>query len=80
MDRTSASSDLGPDSIVLEDDLLAGLDRFISHRDEPPRGRMSSNDAINVILRDWLMAQGYLDLPPDKNSITNALDAAKVPH
>jgi hypothetical protein len=80
MDRSPDSPGCGLDSIVIEDDLLAGLDRFISHRDEPPRGRMSGNDAINVILRDWLTAQGYLDLPPDQDSITKALEAAKVPH
>lgn len=65
--------------IIVEDDLLEALERFIAHRDEPPRGRMSHNDAINVILRDWLVGQAYLDLPPDQGSITPALEAAKVP-
>jgi hypothetical protein len=64
--------------LALEDDLVDAIERFIAHRDEPPRGRMSRNDALNVILRDWLVAQGYLDLP-DQGSITNALEAAKVP-
>lgn len=64
---------------ALEHDLLPALERFIDHRDEPPRGRMSRNDALNVIVRDWLMGQGYLDLPEDPDKITRALPAAKVP-
>jgi hypothetical protein len=65
--------------MTLEDDLIEALERFIAHRDEPPRGRMTHNDALNVILRDWLIGQGYLDLPPDQGTITTALEAAKVP-
>src|SRR5690554_6244916 len=79
LEQASASPELDPGSIVIEDDLLAALERFISHRDEPPRGRMTRTDAINVILRDWLVGQGYLELPPDQGAITNALEAAKVP-
>lgn len=40
---------------------------------------MSYDDAVNVIVRDWLMSQGYLDLPGDPDQITPALDAALVP-
>ena len=66
-------------SIKLEDDLLDGVENFIADRDEPPRGKMNYDDAVNVIVRDWLMAQGYVDLPTDPDKITTALDAALVP-
>lgn len=66
-------------SVTLEDDLLDGVEGFIAQRDEPPRGKMSYDDAINVIVRDWLMAQGYIALPDDPNGVTQALDAASVP-
>ena len=65
--------------VHIEDDLLDGVEQFIADRDEPPRGRMSHEDAVNVIVRDWLMAQGYIALPGDQDSITPALDAAVVP-
>ena len=65
--------------IDLGDDLLAGLDRFIADRDRPPRGRMERNEAIAVIVRDWLMAQGFLDIPGETDEITPALEAADVP-
>jgi hypothetical protein len=66
-------------SIKLDDELLDGLEGFIAERDEPPRGKMSHEDAVNVIVRDWLMAQGYIDLPGDPDGIVTALDAADVP-
>ena len=66
-------------SVKLEDGLLDGLEGFIADRDEPPRGKMSYDDAVNVIVRDWLMGQGYVDLPDDPNHIKPALDAALVP-
>ena len=49
----------------LDEDLINGLDKFIVDRDEPPAGRMSRNDAINVIVRDWLMSQNYIPIPDD---------------
>jgi len=66
-------------SVQLDDALLDGVEGFIADRDEPPRGRMSYDDAINVIVRDWLMAQGYIALPDDPDTIKPALDAAQVP-
>lgn len=66
-------------NIKLDDDLRVALTAFIEHRDEPPRGRMSPGDAVNVIVRDWLTGQGYLELPTDPNAIVRALEAAKVP-
>ena len=65
--------------IKLEEDLLDGVEQFIADRDELPRGRMSHEDAVNVIVRDWLMGQGYIELPGDPQAITPALDAALVP-
>ena len=66
-------------SVKLEDALLDGLEGFIADRNEPPRGKMSYDDAVNVIVRDWLMAQGYIALPDDPDTIKPALDAAIVP-
>ena len=65
--------------LELDDTLLKGLDRFIEDRDRPPRGHMTQDEAISVIVRDWLMSQGYLPLPDDPNPITPALQAAEVP-
>jgi hypothetical protein len=66
-------------SVKIDDELLDGIEQFIAARDEPPRGRMNHDDAVNVIVRDWLMAQGYIPLPDDDEAVTTALDAAEVP-
>jgi hypothetical protein len=66
-------------AIALEEDLLDGLEQFIADRNEAPRGKMTYEDAVNVIIRDWLMAQGYMPLPGTADDITPALAAAKVP-
>jgi hypothetical protein len=65
--------------VEIEDGLLGGLEQFIADRDQPPRDRMSYADAVNVIITDWLMAQGYLALPDDPSPIVPALEAADVP-
>lgn len=65
--------------VEIEDGLLDGLDQFIADRDQPPRDRMSYADAVNVIVTDWLMAQGYLALLDDASPIVPALQAADVP-
>ena len=67
-------------TVKLNDDLLDGLENFIADRDAPPRGKMSYDDAINVIVRDWLMGQGYVPLPEaPEDTIVPSLDAARVP-
>lgn len=66
-------------AITLEDELLDGLEQFIADRNEPPRGKMTCDDAVNVIVRDWLMGQGYMPLPGNPDDITPALAAAKAP-
>ena len=66
-------------AVELEEELLDGLEQFIAARDEPPRGRMSCDDAVNVIVKDWLMSQGYLQLPDATGAIMPALEAAEVP-
>jgi hypothetical protein len=40
---------------------------------------MSYDEAINVIVLDWLMGQSYIPLPDDPDGITPALQAARVP-
>ena len=49
--------------VDIEEELLDGLEQFIADREEPPRGKMTYTDAVNVIVKDWLMAQGYIPLP-----------------
>lgn len=79
--RRRPSEKLGTAMAKLDRDqvFLDGLDRFIADRDRPPLGRMTRDQAIDAIVRDWLMGQGYIPLPDDQDSITPALDAADVP-
>jgi hypothetical protein len=62
-------------SVKLDEELLDGVEQFI----EPPTGKMTYEDAVNVIVRDWLMGQGYISLPDDPDEITPALEAARIP-
>ncbi|MET3925912.1 hypothetical protein [Devosia sp. 2618] len=67
-------------SVRLDEDLLNGIENFIADRNDPPLGKMSLEDAVNVILGDWLMGQGYVPLPDDPDeTITPALEAARIP-
>lgn len=66
-------------TVKLGDDLLDGIENFIADGGQPPRGKMSYEDAVNIAVRDWLMSQGYLALPDDPDTIVPALDAAEVP-
>ena len=45
----------------------------------PPTGKMAYEDAVNVVVRDWLMGHGYISLPDGPDEITPALEAARVP-
>jgi len=65
--------------IALDVELTAALQKFIEHRDVPPSPRMTDNDAVNVIVRDWLTGQGFLELPEAADDVTPALEAARVP-
>lgn len=66
-------------TVTLEEDLLEGLAQFMAVRDAAPNGKMTNDDAVNVIVRDWLMAQGYIPLPGSPDDIRPALEAAHVP-
>ena len=66
-------------TLTLEEDLLGGIDQFIAVRNEAPNGKMTHDDAVNVIVRDWLMGQGYIPLPGSPDDIRPALEAAHVP-
>lgn len=59
-------------------ELLAGLDRFIDGQDAPPNPRLSRQEAVGVIVRDWLQAQGYLALP-DGERVVPVKVAADLP-
>ena len=52
-------------SITVDAELLAGVDKFIEDRDERPSGRITRNQAVVMVIRDWLQAQGYLALEND---------------
>jgi hypothetical protein len=43
--------------------VLDAIDRFIAKSDVPPAIRLTREDALVVIARDWLMGQGYLPIP-----------------
>lgn len=66
-------------AVKLDEELLDGVEQFIADRNQPPQGKMTHQDAVNVIVRDWLMGQGYMALPDDPHMVTTALDAAEVP-
>jgi hypothetical protein len=66
-------------SVKLDEELLDGVEQFIADRDEPPRDKMTYDDAVNVIVRDWLMSQGYIPLPNADDAIIPALEAARCP-
>jgi hypothetical protein len=66
-------------SVKLDEELLDGIEQLISDRDEPPRGKMTYDDAVNVIVRDWLTGQGYILLPDDSERITPVAEASRLP-
>lgn len=66
-------------SVKLDDGLLDGIEQFIADRNTPPQEKLGYADAVNVIVADWLMGQGYLPLPGESDGIVPALEAAAVP-
>jgi len=64
-------------------DLKAGLDKFIADRDVPPEPRLSEAGALQIIVRDWLQAQGYVPLPGGDGVVpltdTDSLSSAPLP-
>ena len=67
-------------TIKIDEDLLDGIENFVADHDNPPKGRMTHDEAVNTILRDWLMGQGYLAIPGDEEiEVVTAMDAAEVP-
>lgn len=67
-------------SVKLDEELLDGIENFIADHDGPPQGEMTVDEAVNTMLRDWLMGQGYLAIPGDEEvEVVTALDAAEVP-
>ena len=63
--------------VEIDAELVDGLEAFMAQRDEGPEP-MTRTDAVNVIVRDWLMGQGFLPLPGEA-PIIDALTAANVP-
>jgi hypothetical protein len=47
--------------VALDGELMAGIAAF--RADAPSK---TESDAIRTIIRDWLIAHGYLDNPPDR--------------
>lgn len=50
-------------------ELADGLERYIEANDEPPAPRMSREEALQTIVRDWLQSQGFVPLP-DGSAVT----------
>ena len=46
-------------------DITEGLDRLMLSGDAPS----SRSDAVLFILREWLISNGYLDLPPEDEAV-----------
>ena len=55
---------------------LAALDRFIDKSDEPPAPRLSRQEAINVVVQDWLMGQGFMPIPQEPGAGVETNEAA----
>jgi hypothetical protein len=64
------------ESLRLDADLVAALDAFIAQRGSAD---LSRSAAVNVIVQDWLISQGYLPLPDADAPVVDALTAAEVP-
>jgi hypothetical protein len=62
----------------LTPELLTGIDRLIDARDVPPARRLSREEAIQMIVRDWLQGQGYVALP-DGETVVPVIAASRVP-
>jgi len=61
----------------LTSELLSGIDRLIADRDTPPTPRLSREEALQMIVRDWLQGQGYVALP-DGETVVRVSAASKV--
>jgi hypothetical protein len=46
----------------------AGLERFIEASDKPPTPRMGREEAVELIVRDWLQSQGFVPFPDGSTS------------
>lgn len=66
-------------TVELDEEIASGVGKFIADRKDPPGGTLTFEAAINVIVRDWLQAQGYMPLPNAQGEIVRAPDAAGVP-
>ncbi len=47
----------------LSPELTIGVDRLVENLDVPPNPRLSREQALQMIVRDWLQGQGYVPLP-----------------
>lgn len=47
----------------LSDELIDGIDKYVARAAVPPNVRLTREEAVEVIVRDWLQSQGYLPLP-----------------
>lgn len=67
----------------LTPDLEIGIGKFIDDRDLPPEPRLTLDAALQVIVRDWLQAQGFLPLPDGDAVVplreTNSLSSDPAP-
>lgn len=50
-------------------ELLSGIDRLIDDQDVPPNPRLSREEALQMIVGDWLQGQGYVAMPDGKKVV-----------
>jgi hypothetical protein len=66
-------------TIKLDEELLDGIEQFIADQNEPRAGRRGYDEAVNVIVQDWLTAQGYYALPGADDDIITVAEASDLP-
>ena len=64
--------------IWLTAELEAGLEKFIEDRDVAPNPRLTRDEALQTIVRDWLQGQGFVPLP-DGDRVVPVAQASRVP-
>jgi hypothetical protein len=65
------------ETFKLDRDLLVGLDAYLKEQSDGA-AKLTREEALTVIVRDWLQGQGYLAIPGEKKH-TTARKAAGVP-
>lgn len=57
----------------LTPELIAGINKLIADQDVPPNPRLTQDEALLMIVRDWLQGQGYVAMPDGKRVVPVAV-------